>query len=271
MAAVNRSWTVAELMSACLARELADEETAFIGVGTGRGFTLAVGIPLVAARLAQLTHAPHFVVELGPMVSPDLREMPRRWTEDVVLTWPAVARIPEEDSLDRLVAGRIDVAFMAGAQVDVFGNLNSTIIGTYEAPKRRLIGVLAQAELLAFVRKPLILMVQSHRSLVERVDFITGVGFYEGGESRTALGLPPGGPRRLITDLAVFDFETPDHRMRLVSLHPGVDLKDVTANASGRFVVPPLVPETPAPTADEIRLVREVIDPDGALTGGELR
>jgi glutaconate CoA-transferase subunit B len=160
---------------------------------------------------------------------------------------------------------------MAGAQVDVFGNLNSTIIGTYEAPKRRLIGVLAQAELLAFVRKPLILMVQSHRSLVERVDFITGVGFYEGGESRTALGLPPGGPRRLITDLAVFDFETPDHRMRLVSLHPGVDLKDVTANASGRFVVPPLVPETPAPTADEIRLVREVIDPDGALTGGELR
>jgi glutaconate CoA-transferase, subunit B len=264
-------WTVAELMSVCLARELADGETAFIGVGTGRGFTLAVGIPLVAARLAQLGHAPHFVVELGPMVSPDLRETPRRWTEDVVLTWPAVARIPEEDSLDRLVAGRIDVAFTAGAQVDVFGNVNSTIIGTYEAPRRRLIGVLAQAELLAFVRKPLILMVQDQRTLVERVDFITGVGFYQGGESRHGLGLPPGGPRRLITDLAVYDFDTPDHRMRLASLHPGVDVQEATAKASGRFVVPSRVPETAPPTADEIRLMREVIDPDGALIGGELR
>jgi len=263
-------WTVAELMSSCVARELSDGETAFIGVGTGRGFTLAVGIPLVAARLAQLTHAPHFVVELGPMVSPDLREMPRRWSEDVVLTWPAAARISEEDSLDRLVAGRIDVAFMAGAQVDVFGNINSTIIGTYEAPKRRLIGVLAQPELLAFARKPLILMVQTRRSLVEEVDFITGVGYYRGGSSRDALGLPGGGPRKLITNLAVFDFETPDHRMRLESAHPGVEPRDVQANASGEFVVPPRVPETPAPTADEVRLIREVIDPDGALIGGDL-
>jgi glutaconate CoA-transferase subunit B len=267
----ERPWTVTELMTCCVSRELADDETAFIGVGTGRGFTLAVGIPLVAARLAQLGHAPNFVVELGPMVSPDLTDMPLRWSEDVVLTWPAVARIPEEDSLDRLVAGRIDVAFMAGAQVDVFGNINSTIIGTYEQPRRRLIGVLAQPELLAFVKKPLILMVQTPRSLVEQVDFITGVGFYRGGDSRRALGLPGGGPRKVITDLAVFDFDTPDRRMRLLSVHPGVDPQQVVANASGAFLRLPVVNATPAPTVEEIRLIREVIDPEGALIGGVLR
>jgi glutaconate CoA-transferase subunit B len=260
-------YTLNELLVATAAKELRDGELGFVGVGTaGRAFTLAVGIPIAAARLAQMTHAPNFTIYWGNLLSPDLNRIPPRLTQHHVTTWPCAAQLANTgDKCDMLARRQFDVCFDSAPQIDKFGNLNITAIGDYRRPKARLIGCLAQTDHLAFVGRPIVLIDLRKRAFVERVDFITSVGYLDGGDSRIKAGLAPGGPWKVITDKAVFGFHPETKEMQLESLHPGVTLEEVLESMSFRPVLPKDIKKTEPPTPEQVRRIRQEIDPHHIL------
>lgn len=260
-------YTTEELMICAIARELADDELGFVGLGTAaRAFTLAVGIPIAAARLAQLRHAPGFSIYWGNLLTPALDSIPEALLQDAYTHWPAAAS-PQDVGykIDMVTRGRFDVSFESAPQVDQFGNLNITEIGGSQPPKTRLVGCLAQTEHLAFIRRPIIVTDLTPRAFVPKVDFITSVGYLDGGDSRAQLGLPGPGPALCVTNKAIFDFHPVSKRMRLRSIHPGETLESVLAAMSFAPVVEGEPPFTPEPGAEEIALIREQIDPHGTL------
>lgn len=261
------NYSTNELVTCAIARQIRDGDLVFVGVGTnGRAFTLAVGIPLAAVRLAQLRHAPAAAVYWGNLLEPDLANVPRDIRQDTFTRWPAAAA-PSDTGIkcDMLARQAFDVCFDSAAQIDQFGNLNITAIGDYRKPKVRLVGCLAQPEHLAFVPRPIVVVDLDKRVFVEKVDFITSVGHYKGGRSREEVGLPPGGPQIVVTDKAIFDFEPESKRMRLASLHRGVTNEEVLDNMSFVPVVPQAVATTPEPDDESLRLIRSEIDPNRVL------
>lgn len=259
-------YTLNEILTVSVARRLRNGEMGFLGVGTGgRAFSLAVGIPLVAARLAQLTHAPDFAVQLGPLISPLLDQIPDRFTEDALLAWEADARLRADDNLDAFVNGKVDVGFVSGAQIDPFGNLNITSIGGYPQSKVRLVGCLALPEHQAFAQRTFILMDHGPRTFIPQVDFITGVGHRVRGKTRQELGLPGGGPSYVFSDLGVFNFNGSEGRMKVESLHPGVSRHDVEQQTGFEVEFPGDIQVTKLPNRDDIRFIREEIDPGNIL------
>ena len=256
-----------ELITAYLSRQIRDDDLCFVGVGTnGRAFTLAVGMPLAAVRLAQLSHAPGAAVYWGNLLEPDLSVIPEHFTQDTFTQWQAAACPPDTGvKCDMLARGRFDVSFNSAAQLDRYGNMNITAIGDYRNPKVRLVGSLAQPEHFAFVRRPLLLMDLDARSFVEKVDFITSAGHLSGGNSRREAGLSEGGPALVVSDKAVFDFAEDTREMRLKSLHPGVTKDAVLAAMSFVPLVPETIPETEPPTVKELAHIRTDIDPNRIL------
>lgn len=261
------AFTRNELATVQVAGAIRDGDLVFVGVGTnGRAFTLAVGIPLVAIRLAQMTHAPAAAVYWGNLLEPDLSTIPDHLRQSSFTNWQGAASPADVGyKCDMLARGGFDVSFDSGAQIDAHGNLNITAIGDYRRPRVRLVGCLAQPEHFAFVRRPIVMMDLDRRSFVEEVDFVTSVGHARDGRTREEWGLGAGGPHLVVTDLAVFDFASPDRRMRLRSLHPGATLEQVLDNMSFRPVVPHPVPQTPDPDARQLDLIRRVIDPQRVL------
>ncbi|OON41876.1 hypothetical protein BTJ39_01585 [Izhakiella australiensis] len=260
-------YTTEELMICAIARELRDDELGFVGLGTAaRAFTLAVGIPIAAARLAQLRHAPGFSIYWGNLLTPALDNIPDALLQDAYTHWPAAASPADVGyKIDMVTRGRFDVSFESAPQVDQYGNLNITEIGASQPPKTRLVGCLAQTEHLAFIKRPIIVTDLTTRAFVPKVDFITSVGYLDGGESRARLGLPGPGPALCVTNKAIFDFHPQSKRMRLRSLHPGETLQSVLAAMSFEPVIEGEPPYTPTPTAQEVQLIREVIDPQSTL------
>jgi glutaconate CoA-transferase subunit B len=274
----DSSFTVNEVMAVALARLLRDDEMAFVGVGTGgRAFTLTFGIPVTAARLAQFFQAPGFALQLGSLVSPRLDALPTSATEHSItniryaLYWPAASRLSALDNMDVFTKGGLDVGFASAAQIDRFGNTNITCIGDPDRPKSRLVGCLAHPELMAFPKRTFLILDQTPRTFVERVDYRTGVGYLTGGDSRERAGIPGGGPEAVITDKAVLDFEPESKVMRLRSCHPGVTVEQIRAATGFRLVEPKQIPETEPPTAKELELIRTRIDPHKVLLGHEAR
>jgi len=263
----TQDYTINELMVVAAARELQDGDLIFIGVGTaGRAFTLACGIPIAAARLAQETHAPNLSIYWNNLLSPDLQQIPPKLTQQYLTTWPTAAQLHNcSDKNDMLSRGMFDVSFDSAPQIDRFGNLNITAIGDYRRPTRRLIGCLAQTDHFAYVRRPLILTDLKKRTFVEKVDFITSAGHLDGGTSRTDAGMRPGGPSRVITDKAIFGFNEETKEMEVLSVHASSTLDEVLAEMSFAPLVGDDVPVTEAPTAEELRLIREFIDPRNIL------
>lgn len=256
-----------ELITAFVSRQIKDDDLCFVGVGTnGRAFTLAVGIPLAAVRLAQMRQAPGAAVYWGNLLEPDLSVIPEKFTQDAFTQWQAAACPPDTGvKCDMLARRSFDVSFNSAAQIDRFGNMNITAIGDYGNPKVRLVGSLAQPEHFAFVRRPILLMDLDSRSFVEKVDFITSAGHLTGGKSRLESGLKPGGPCLVVTDKAVFDFEEDSKQMRLKSLHPGVQLDEVLGAMSFAPLVPETIAETEAPSVEELAHIRTDIDPNRIL------
>ena len=225
-------YTMNELMAVAASKELRDEELGFIGVGTdGRAYTMAVGIPMIAARLAQMSHAPNFTIFWNNLLSPKLDEIPPYLTQDYLTKWPcAFQPVTCEDKNEMLANGRFDVSFDSASQIDQFGNMNITAIGDYKKPKVRLVGCLAQPDHFAFVKRPIILTDLKKRTFVEKVDFITSVGYLDGGDSRVRAGLKPYGPWKVITDKCILNFENAERKMQLESIHPGITLEEVLDN-----------------------------------------
>lgn len=258
--------TTNELMAVTVSRLLADDDLVFVGVGTaGRAFSLAVGIPLVACRLAQLRQAPGLDVYWGNLLNPDLSSVPETLTQGTITRWRgAYAPADIGNKVDMLVRGEFDVSFESAAQIDRHGNLNITRIGAGDVPDVRLVGCLAQPEHLAFVQRPVVVMDLSRRSFVEEVDHVTSRGHGVGAGSRAALGYRTAGPSAVVTDRCVFDFDE-DGRLRLRSLHPGQGVDDVIERMGFEPVVDGEVPQTPPPDEAELHDVRRLIDPRRTL------
>ena len=249
------AYTPVELMIACAARVLEDGRT--VAVGTG--------VPCAAAMLAQKTHAPNLVIcfEAGG-VAPKLPTMPIS-VGDSRTTHKAVMATSLAEVMQFCQRGMMDYTFLSGAQIDPYGNLNSTLIGgTYPKPKVRLPGSGGACDLASFCWRTLIIMRHDPKKFVPKLDFLTTPGYLTGPDAREAAGLPAGtGPHRVITELAVLDFHPNTRRMRVLSLHPGVTLDQVQAATGFPLERPDVVAETAAPTPAELQLLREEVDPAG--------
>jgi len=212
-------YTPMELMICSAAAALEDGRT--VAVGTG--------LPCAAAMLAQKTHAPNLVIvfEAGGL-APQLPTMPIS-VGDSTTFHRALMATSMADIMQFCQRGMIDFTFLSGAQIDPFGNLNSTMIGTdYAKPKVRLPGSGGANDLASFCWKTLIIMKHDAKKFVPKLDFLTTPGFLSGPGAREAVGLPEGtGPHRVITDLGILDFHPESKRMRLISLHPGKTLEEV--------------------------------------------
>ncbi|CAG9170788.1 CoA-transferase subunit beta [Cupriavidus pinatubonensis] len=267
MAHLDSSFSTDELAVCAVASKIKDGDLSFVGVGsTGRAFTLAVGIPLAATRLAQLTHAPGASVYWGNLLEPDLSTAPKDICQDTLTRWRAAASLADTGiKCDMLTRRAFDVCFDSAAQIDQFGNLNITALGDYRKPNVRLVGCLAQTEHFAFVPFPIVMIDLDKRVFVKEVDFATSVGHMRKGRTRAEMNLSAGGPQVVVTDKAIFDFDPASHRMRLRSLHPGVTLDDVLSKMSFEPVITENVGVTPIPTEEQLHLIRSVIDPHQVL------
>ncbi|MBW2649422.1 MAG: 3-oxoacid CoA-transferase [Deltaproteobacteria bacterium] len=248
-----------EMMICVAARELEDGAT--VGVGTGA--------PCAAAMLAQKTNAPDLVImfEAGG-VNPILPEMPIS-VGDSRTFYKAVMASGMCEIMETSCRGFVDYTFLGGAQIDMYGNLNSTIIGGDHAnPKVRLPGSGGANDFASFCWRMMVLTVQDARRFVEKVDFITTPGWIEGGDSRAKAGLPlDAGPYKIITNMAVMDFEPESKRMRVISVNPGYSLKDIEENCGFELLKASNIVETPSPTEEALRLLREEVDPYKYIIG----
>ncbi len=256
---MTATYTPMELMICCAARALEDGRTAAVGTG----------VPCAAAILAQRTHAPRLVIlfEAGG-VAPQLPTMPIS-VGDSRTFHRALMATSMCDIMETCQRGLVDYTFLGGAQIDAFGNLNSTMIGTdYARPKVRLPGSGGANDLASLCWRILVVTNHDRRRFVEKLDFLTSPGYLTGPGAREAAGLPPGtGPYRVITDLAVLGYHETTRRMQILSLHPGVSLEQVRA-ATG-FSLDPVeeLSTTIAPTAEELRILREEVDPHRYILG----
>ena len=157
-----------------------------------------------------------------------------------------------------LQGGRITVGFLGGAQIDRFANLNTTVVGPYNKPKVRLPGGGGAPEIATSCGEIFIIMAQSKRGFVGKLDFVTSLGHGEGGDDRTRLGVKTKGPTKLVTDLCVFEPDAETKEMTVVSIHPGVTREQIQENTGWPVRYAGKVSETPAPTAQELSVLREV-------------
>lgn len=247
-------FTPAEMMIVAAARSLAGVRTVFVGVG----------LPNIACNLARRTVAPdlELIYESGVYGARPAR-LPLS-IGDPTLVSGATSVIPVADLFGLyLQGGLVEAALLGGAQVDRYGNLNATVIGDYEAPIVRLPGSGGACEIAINARRLIYIMRLRQRAFVERLDFCTSPGHLTGGDARRALGVPGDGPQLVITDKAIFDFESPEREMQLISVHPGVTPDEVRTEVGWLLRVVAHIAETPRPTAAELRLVREELDPEG--------
>ncbi len=246
-------YTASELMVARAARELQDGDVVFVGIG----------LPNLACNLARLTHAPNLVLiyESGAVGAVPERLPVSIGDPALVAGALSVCSLPEV-FLNYLQGGRITVGFLGGAQIDRYGNINTTVIGSdYHHPKVRLPGSGGACEIALLAAKILIITPLKKRNFPERVDFITSPGFLTGGAAREDMGITGEGPTVVITDLGVFHFDAITREMVLTDLHPGVKTAAVQENIGWNVRVADDLRITESPTSEELRLIREVLDP----------
>jgi glutaconate CoA-transferase subunit B len=248
-----------ELMIGVAAREL--EDGASVAVGTGA--------PCAAAMLAQKTHAPDLLIlfEAGG-VDARLPEMPISVGDSRTFNQAAMAGSMIE-IMNGCARGMVDYTFLGGAQIDPYGNLNSTIIGEHHGrPKVRLPGSGGANDFGSFCWRMMVMTPQDKRRFVEKVDFVTTPGWLAGGDSRVESGLPlDSGPHKIITDMAVMDFEPASKRMRVISIHPGLRFDDVQRNCGFELLKAADIEVTQPPTPEELDILRHEVDAYGYVIG----
>jgi glutaconate CoA-transferase subunit B len=247
-----------ELMICCAARALENGRT--VAVGTG--------VPCAAAMLAQRTHAPDLVVmfEAGG-VAPQLPTMPIS-VGDSRTFYRGVMATSMADVMQFAQRGLIDYTFLGGAQIDPFGNLNSTLIGDPNKPSVRFPGSGGACDLASLCWRTLVVTPQNAKRFVEKLDFLTSPGYLTGPGAREAAGLPQGsGPYRVITDLAVIGYGEQSRRMQVLSLHPGVTKEQVNAAAGFRLEFADRLTTTEAPSGEELQILRDEVDPHRYILG----
>lgn len=246
------NYTASELLAVSSARLLEDGQIVFAGVG----------IPLLAATLAQRLHAPGLTIlfeggVVGPFIVPG--ELPPS-TNEQRCTRRANMVMPITDVLLLLQRGYVDVGFMGGAQIDRYGNLNSSFIGDPDDPKVRLPGTGGGNDISSLTQM-IVAMKHEKRRFVDKVDYVTSPGFLSGGASRSESGLIAGGMYRVVTDLAILGFDGRTRDMTVLALHPGVEMAQVQENTGFEIQVVPDLAHTEPPSLAELKVLRE-LDPD---------
>jgi glutaconate CoA-transferase subunit B len=251
------AFTKSEMMIVAAARELAGQRVCFVGVG----------LPNVAVNLAQRTVAPdiELVYESGVFGARPAR-LPLSIGDPTIVSGATAAVSMFELFSFYLQGGRVDVGFLGAAQIDRFGNINSTVIGDYATPTTRLPGSGGACEIAINARQIFVIMRQSRRSFVDHIDFRTSPGNLGGAEAAERIRREQGwlgrGPSVVITDLGIYHFDEAGE-MRLDSIHPGASLEQVRETIAWEPKVNPDLGTTPAPTASELDLVRNELDPGG--------
>jgi glutaconate CoA-transferase subunit B len=242
------SWTADEMMSVAAARALRDGTACFVGIG----------LPSTAANLARRTHAPNLVLiyESGTIGAKPGR-LPLSIGDGVLAeTAETVVGVPEVFNY-WLQPGRIETGFLGAAQIDRFGNINTTVIGPdYQHPKVRLPGAGGAPEIAASCRQVIVIVRQSRRTFVERVDFVTSFGYGSGPGDRERLGLTGRGPVLVITDLGVLEPDPRTRELTLTSLHPGITVERAREATGWELAVAAEVATTAPPTALELETLR---------------
>ena len=247
-------YTASEMMIAVAARKLAGAHTVFVGVG----------LPNIACNLAHYTVAPDLELIYESGVYGARPERLPLSIGDPTLVSGATSVVSMADLFGLyLQRGLVEVALLGGAQIDRYGNLNSTVIGDYRKPRTRLPGSGGACEIAINAQRTFMIMRLKRRAFVEKLDFLTSPGHLTGGDSRARLGLTGGGPALVITDKAVLDFANPDREMQLSARYPGVTAKDVQAEVGWRLRSADKIEEIAAPTAEELHLIRDEVDPRG--------
>lgn len=248
-----------ELMICTAARFLEDGSTVVVGTGA----------PCAAAMLAQRTSAPNLMVffEAGG-VGPILPTMPISVGDSRTFYRGLVASSMAE-IMEHCQRGFVDYCFLGGAQIDMYGNLNSTMIGTdLQHPKVRFPGSGGANDLASLAWRTMMITVQDSRRFTPKLDFITSPGYLTGPGAREAAGLPPGtGPYKVITDLGVIGFDDETKRMRVESVHQGVTREKVVESTGFELLWAPAASETPPPTENELRVLRQEVDPYRYIIG----
>jgi glutaconate CoA-transferase, subunit B len=240
-------YTPTEMMTVAAARALKSSDVCFVGIG----------MPSAAANLARLTHAPDIslIYESGTLgTKPNVLPLS---IGDPELCETALTTVSVPEMFRYwLMGGRITIGFLGGAQIDRFANLNTTVVGPYAKPKVRLPGGGGAPEIAISCGEIFIIMAQSKRSFVSKLDFITSLGHGEGGDYRARLGVKTKGPTKLLTDLAIFEPDPKTKEMTVTSVHPGVTRAQIVENTGWDVRYAADVKETPAPSARELEILR---------------
>ena len=250
----EQTYSKNELMICVAARIFEDETTCFIGTG----------IPMLAAMLASKTTAPNLVpiFEFGGMGA-ILDELPRAVGEARTFH-KGLAASGICDTMETAQRGFVDYGFLGGAQIDPYGNLNSIVIGDHDKPKARLPGSGGGNDVGSHCWQTIAIMQHQKRRFIPKVDFVTTPGFLTGPGAREEAGLPKGtGPAYVVSTLALMDYDPDTKWMRLKALNPGVTIEEVVENTGFELIIPDKVETTDPPSAEELRLLREEIDPEG--------
>jgi glutaconate CoA-transferase subunit B len=246
------TYTASEMMIVAAARSLAGARTVFVGVG----------LPNIACNLARHTVAPDLELIYESGVYGARPERLPLSIGDPTLVSGAISVISMADLFGLyLQRGLVEVALLGGAQIDRYGNLNTTVIGDYAKPKTRLPGSGGACEIAINAQRTFMIMRLKRRAFVEKLDFLTSPGHLSGADSRARLGLPGGGPELVITDQAVLNFANPQREMQLSALYAGVSVKGVQAEVGWPLRFADTIEEIPAPTNEELRLIRADLDP----------
>ncbi len=247
-----------ELMACAASRQLENGKSVFVGTG----------LPIIATMLAQRLHAPDLLIlfEAGG-IGPKIPTIPIS-VGDSRTFYKAVMAASMDYAMGLAQAGLVDYGFLGAAQIDRYGNLNTTVIGSHDKPKARLPGSGGANDLGSLCHKTITLMRHDKLRFVDKLDFLTTPGYLSGPGAREKAGLPAEtGPYRVITQLGVLGFDDESKEMMLLSVHPGVTVEDVVENTGFKLIIPDNVSTTEPPTSDELRLLREEIDPSGIVIG----
>ena len=246
-------FTTLELMAVCGSKQIQNGEVVFIGTG----------LPLIAAMLAKKTHAPgaKIVYEAG-FIDSNAKDIALS-IADSRLGYHAAGAIGLIETLGLMLqGGHVDLGFVGAAQIDEYGNINTTYIGSFEKPVVRLPGSGGGNDIISSAKRVVVIMTHEKRKMVKKLDYLTSPGFLDGPGARERTGLLGGGPSLVVTNLCQMDFDPKTKRIRLATVHPGVSVQQVVDNSGFDLIIPQNVPTTELPTYEELELLR-AIDPKG--------
>jgi len=259
---MTEKYTSTEFMICLAARAIEDNRTVFVGFG----------MPQIAAIVAQKLYSPNIcqVYEYGAVGPEVVTPFKRNMMADARNSYRSIAWMNMNNVMSLASLGFIDYGILGAAQIDIHGNVNSTVIGgTYERPKLRLVGSGGANEVASLCWKTMYILEHEKRRFLKKIDFMTSPGYLDGSpNARENTGLPKDtGPYRVITSIAMFDFEPVSKKMRLIATAEGITVDYVKDNMEFEPLVADKIETLKPPTPEELRLLREVIDPDRVVIG----